>query len=298
MPRNKNIIYKVLLVLICCTPAFTQAVAPVPQQINYQGKLTDATGKPLATADYTLTFKIYNAASGGALVWGPQVFDGAATQGHGAQVPVVRGFFNIILGPVDTAGVSIDKAFAAPNRYLEITVGSNPPVSPRQQILSTAFALKALSAYGEVPVGGIVPYFGSVSSLAANWKYCDGSAVSDPESPLNGQVIPDLRSRFVRGTSGANGFGYGGGDTHSHYNSSSSLTSWIPRRSVDSWVNAYQKASSASGFFPNIYTLTYDSNDTIPKDSHGHTGGVVYGYTNSSYNVPAYYALNYIIRIK
>ncbi len=45
---------------------------PVPHLINYQGRLTGADGNPLATGDYTLSFKIYNQASGGMAVWGPQ----------------------------------------------------------------------------------------------------------------------------------------------------------------------------------------------------------------------------------
>ena len=59
----------------------------VPALINYQGQLTQAGGKPLPTADYALTFSIYDAATSGNAIWGPQVFDGQAGQGHGSEDP-------------------------------------------------------------------------------------------------------------------------------------------------------------------------------------------------------------------
>ena len=57
--------------------------------------------------------------------------------------------------------------------------------------------------------------------LTAFWKLCDGTAISDAESPLNGGQAPDLNStsRFLRGA-GTSDVGTddtaGGADTHSH----------------------------------------------------------------------------------
>jgi hypothetical protein len=122
------------------------AAQTVPPLVNYQGRLSNPDGSPLPTADYTLTFNLYDAATNGALVWGPQVFDGAAAQGHGARIPVVQGYFNVMLGPVDTNGVSLADVFNAPNRFVEITVSNRPPIAPRQQILATPFAFQAGNA--------------------------------------------------------------------------------------------------------------------------------------------------------
>ena len=41
------------------------------QQMNYQGRLTDTNGSALIDGQYTITFNLYAAASGGAAVWGP-----------------------------------------------------------------------------------------------------------------------------------------------------------------------------------------------------------------------------------
>lgn len=50
------------------------------------------------------------------------------------------------------------------------------------------------------------------------WQLCDGSVVSNPNSPLNGQTLPDMRGRFLKG--GTTPGTTGGSDTmnlaHSH----------------------------------------------------------------------------------
>ncbi len=39
---------------------------------------------------------------------------------------------------------------------------------------------------------------GAVTPDPKYWKLCDGTAVSNAESPLNGVVVPDLRGRFMK----------------------------------------------------------------------------------------------------
>ena len=61
-----------------------------------------------------------------------------------------------------------------------------------------------------VPIGVAFPWFKSLSgvpALPANFRECDGSAIANALSPMNGQNMPDINTakRFVRGgsTSGA-----------------------------------------------------------------------------------------------
>jgi len=137
--------------------------------VNYQGRLSNPDGSPLATADYQLTFNIYDSATNSTgLVWGPQVFDGQIGQGHAARIPVVQGYFNVMLGPVDSNGASLANAFNATNRYVEITVSNRSPILPRQQILSAPYALQA----------------GNAAKLAGY----DWSAVFGINDPLNGRI--------------------------------------------------------------------------------------------------------------
>ena len=162
---------RALAVLLLALLAFSRAPAQtVPALVNYQGRLANPDGSPLPTADYTLTFNVYDAVTNGALVWGPQAFDGAVAAGHGARIPVVQGYFNVMLGPVDTTSRSLSDAFAAPNRYVEVTVSNRPPIAPRQQILTTPFAFQAansakLAGYDwsavfgtNNPVAGTIPF--------------------------------------------------------------------------------------------------------------------------------------------
>lgn len=103
----------------------------------------------------------------------------------------------------------------------------------------------AISGFGIVPIGTIMAWHkhytrytdnpadpaGPALPLPAGWVECIGGTVSDPESPLRGQVIPTLNndSRFLRGgmVSGSkqadstkmpnNSFGTApGGGSHSH----------------------------------------------------------------------------------
>lgn len=184
----------------------------VPQLINYSGKLSEAKGEPLPAGDYTLSFSIYDHATAipcevadtgndtgnkvcARRVWGPQIFDGNSGRGHGKQVPVVKGFFSAILGPYDIHGDPIAQAFMSSDwSFIEVTFEDGAPNMPRQQVLSTPFALRSS---GETPVGGIIMFFGKESELPKNWRVCRGQVVTDPSSPLNGKRLPRLRSLFV-----------------------------------------------------------------------------------------------------
>jgi hypothetical protein len=114
------------------------APTAVPAAINYQGRLVDAEGKPLS-GDHALSFKIFAQATEGNAVWGPQLF---------AQVHLVNGHFNIILGPTDTKGDALADAFTNnPDTWLQITVDDSPlPIMPRQKILSAPYAIQAEQA--------------------------------------------------------------------------------------------------------------------------------------------------------
>jgi hypothetical protein len=174
------------LFALCCGQAPAQSV---PALINYQGQLTDANGTNLPTADYILTFNIYDLASGGLLVWGPQVFDGTSSQGHGPKIPVVQGYFNVLLGSNDTAGRSLAEAFNGAARYVEIKVGANDPnpITPRQQILTAPFAFKAGEAdkiAGKVP-GDFVAKSGDTMTGTLNLP-ADGLSVGGGQITASG----------------------------------------------------------------------------------------------------------------
>jgi len=114
-----------------------------PAYLNYQGKLTDNTGQPLANGTVTLEFNIWDDANAGNQVWGPFYCDGVVGAGHTAPAIVVNGRFNVILGPTDTAGQPIQDVFTSSTLFLAITVNGTNSILPRQQFLSAPYAFKA-----------------------------------------------------------------------------------------------------------------------------------------------------------
>ena len=88
------------------------AVLPAAAQMNYQGRLTDPSGNPLADGQQTLEFSIWTAATAGTQVWGPYTLDGSAGR---PKADLVSGRFNVILGPLDTNGTprNLNTAFTA-----------------------------------------------------------------------------------------------------------------------------------------------------------------------------------------
>ncbi len=78
---------------------------------------------------------------------------------------------------------------------------------------------------GIVPIGAIIPWaksFNGVPTLLAQdlsglFAECDGSVLSDSDSPLDGETLPDLNgtpNAFLRGNSTSGGTG--GNLTHNH----------------------------------------------------------------------------------
>jgi microcystin-dependent protein len=180
----------VISLLLLNSFAYAQQPDSVPKLINYQGKLTNAEGMPLQNGNYEVRFTLWDATSGGNLVWGET-----------RSVTLVAGVFNVALGgegshPVAGAPVSvIAYAFGSKERYLETTLVSGPGVAqeqtlaPRQQMVSVPFAFESDSAEeaqnsaklaGElpsfwIPQGMIVAYGGE--SDPPGWLICDGRNV-------------------------------------------------------------------------------------------------------------------------
>ena len=74
-----------------------------------------------------------------------------------------------------------------------------------------------------LPVGGVIGYLKSLPNapaLPGTWVECNGQAINDAGSPLNGLNAPDLNGAqggvpvFLRGATTSGGLG--GAETHSH----------------------------------------------------------------------------------
>jgi hypothetical protein len=100
-----------ILCLLSLVVLSAAALADVPLQINYQGRLTDDTGAGVSgTAD--ISFSIYADSSTSTLLW---------KENH-KGVTVADGLFNVMLGSISALGPSV---FDGSTRYLQLTVDGN-----------------------------------------------------------------------------------------------------------------------------------------------------------------------------
>lgn len=123
------------------------AVTTVPTIMNFQGRLANSSNNIVANGTYNMKFRLYDALSGGTLVWSEDRLVSAA-QG----VVVTNGLFKAQLGSVTPLSASL---FASGGVYLEIelptpaTATTSSPVwtegamSPRNQLASSAYAYNA-----------------------------------------------------------------------------------------------------------------------------------------------------------
>lgn len=129
----KKIISLLLLIFLLWTTDYglPTANAAVPHLLNYQGRLTDTSGKPLDGL-YNITFRLYDAETAGNLLW----------QGTYNSVSISKGVFSILLGDVNDSGFNfVALAFDKPY-WLEIKVGDDV-LSPRQLTASAGYAIRA-----------------------------------------------------------------------------------------------------------------------------------------------------------
>ncbi|KAA3632830.1 MAG: hypothetical protein DWP97_10295, partial [Calditrichaeota bacterium] len=121
---------------------FAAAFSSVPQMLHYSGRLLDSGGDPIVDGTYTVIFTIYDDSTSGSAVW---------TESQ--NIFTEDGLFTVLLG----SGAPIsDTVFYSPERYLGIKVGSDPELTPRTRIVSSAYALTAGSILDPEFQGAII----------------------------------------------------------------------------------------------------------------------------------------------
>lgn len=150
-PANRQTGKLIALAAVCVLMLVSAAIcvqAGVPQLINYQGRLTDASGVPL-TGPYSITFSIYDAPSGGTALW-------TETQ---TEVSVTNGLFNVLLGSVTEIPTTI---FEEKDRYLGIKVGTDSEMIPRRRMVSVGYAFNADRVKGSEATDNVFSSSGNV----------------------------------------------------------------------------------------------------------------------------------------
>lgn len=129
--------------------------AQVPALMSYQGRVVDGAGNGLGTGtpvNRKIIFRLFDAATGGNRLWSEE-----------QTVTLSNGDFSVILGQGIGASYSgspenprpsLLDVFGGTDRYLEIVVdngdgtfnGTDTAITPRQRLISTAFAVRAATA--------------------------------------------------------------------------------------------------------------------------------------------------------
>ena len=142
------------LTIVFCFLGAGLVLADVPQEIHYQGYLTDSAGTPIQCSlqncdiPISMTFRLYEQAEGGESLW---------SETHNT-VLVEQGVFHIILGLFDEMSAEM----VTGDRWLGIEVNQQGEMFPRQQLYSAPFALRAAladhaeTASDTISLGGLV----------------------------------------------------------------------------------------------------------------------------------------------
>lgn len=143
LPTPGNMLFTLLIAILLITsrPLWAAQTSMMPgasaTTVNYQGRLADNNGNPLS-GTFPMAFAIYNAPTGGNVLWGPEVH---------ASVTINQGLFSVGLGSLTSGG--IPTTVWDGDRYLQITVNGDV-LSPRELIRSVPIAGMALNALNAV----------------------------------------------------------------------------------------------------------------------------------------------------
>ncbi len=115
-----------LITLFLCAELISQGI---PQTINFQGVVKDASGNIVSDGDYTITFKLYNTESSGTALW-------TETK----VVSVSGGMFSTLLGSVTPINLPFDVQY-----WLGVTLASEPEMTPRTPLSSVPYSRISLT---------------------------------------------------------------------------------------------------------------------------------------------------------
>ena len=130
------------LVFLLILSALTITAFGQTSLIPFQARLTDAGNTAVPDNVYNITFKVYDAATGGAPDW---------SENH-INVSVIGGQINVLLGSLEPLTFN----FITP-KYLGITIGSGPEMVPRHQLVPSFHAQSASLAHEAEKLGGKTP---------------------------------------------------------------------------------------------------------------------------------------------
>ncbi len=191
----------VALIGICFYAIFGVASvnADVPLITSYQGRLLGSDDTPIS-GTFTITFQIYDAPVGGALLWtenhvGVQVTDGLFTVALGATTPLSTDLLAGSGGGGGGGGGGI-------LRYLQIQLAGEQPIAPRTPLTAAPYAVASGSLAGDVKTApGHVTIGGSNGAKTMVFSATDDSA----SMTINESGAPRVKINSTDGSGGGAG---------------------------------------------------------------------------------------------
>lgn len=181
-------------------------------RFSIQGTLKDGMSMAIPDGTYSLKFKLFDAPTGGAVVW-EEV----------ADVEITGGLYSYLLGSVNPLIPSI----FAQTLYVGVEA-EGYDFLPRTELTYSPSAMYVHLAGNGFPAGAVIPY--PSATLPSGWLLCNGQALSSVSFPalyaaigttygngsggINGGAgknfnVPDLRGEFVRGLDSGRGIDSG-----------------------------------------------------------------------------------------
>ncbi len=167
------------LLLLCFVAFATQLSAQAT--LSVQGTLQKSSGAAVDDGNYSLTFNIYTAATGGTTLW-------TETQ---PSVPFVDGVYSVLLGTVTPLTVPFNQAY-----YVGVTVQGGAELIPRTLLTSSPYALSLIGSSNIFPSSG--PIGAGTITPTAGYQLHLNSASGAGEGLVQGST--GAFWRFIKGT--------------------------------------------------------------------------------------------------
>ena len=161
-----------VLAAMCAMPAV--AAAQVPSTMIHQGRLLDRAGAP-STGSQSVVYRIYDSATGGSAIWTETL-----------TVTLDDGYFSTQLGVMTPLTPTV---FGGRTRFLGVTVGTDPEMTPREPIGSVPYALVATNVVGDITPSSITVGGMQIVDSTGRWV----GASSGPSGPMGPAGPPGVQ---------------------------------------------------------------------------------------------------------
>lgn len=203
MNRSLRMLSIMLLMMIIVASSMAQ----IPRLVSFQGVLSDTLGNPKPDGSYSITFRLYNVASGGSALW---------TEAKTLQVK--GGLFSTNLGDqvVFPASLTFGTSY-----WLSIQIAAQPVLSPRILLTPAGYSLHAVAAdtaayalatpaqppADSVRVAGsahgvILPSYSGVTSSSYGLDIDNGSGTGDGIRAYSGSTFPNYGAIYAVNSGG------------------------------------------------------------------------------------------------